>query len=205
MNQNSENDQQDKSLDEKSSVNNAVLTTEAGKLVKMSSVRDLFAILMFMWLKIVEFFQKIPVSIPYRRDPKKFLTPTKENSGNLQKTPSNENCSNKKISNSGDKFKHVSSKVCTHWSPEEKERNGLKTFFQRKEKNTNYGASLSPEIIRQVSRVKASRRSLPATMSLDPIGAALENLKRTPIYSYSSCSSSSNSSFVSLPETSTDQ
>ncbi|XP_070507600.1 uncharacterized protein [Chironomus tepperi] len=148
---------------------------------------------------------KIPVSVPYRRDPKKFLTPTKDKSENLQKTPSNENCSNKKITNSGNKFKHVSSKVCTHWSPEEKQRNGLKTFFQRKEQPANYGVSLSPEIIRQVSRVKANRRSLPAQITLDPIGSAIESLKRGPIYSYSSCSSSSNSSFVSLPESPPDQ
>ena len=197
---------QDKELDEKSSVINAVSRKEAGISSVMSSVRDLCALLMFMWLKVVEFFQKIPVSIPYRRDPKKFLTPTKDNLTNLQKTPSNENCSNKKILNSGDKFKHVSSKVCTHWSPEEKQRNGLKTFFQRKEQHPSYRVPLSPEIIRQISRVKTNnrRQSLPAQMKLDPIGLAIESLKRNPINSYSS-SSSSNSSFVSLPETSTDQ
>jgi len=159
---------------------------------------------MIMWLKIVEFFQKIPVSVPYRRDPKKFMTPTRDNSVNLQKTPSNASFSfsDKKVANSSDKFKHVTSKVCTHWSPEEKQRNGLKTFFERKEKHPNYGASLSPEIIRQVSRVKANRRSLPG--QIDPMRAAIDNIKQMPIYSYSSCSSS-NSSFVSLPETSTDQ
>ncbi|CAH1727454.1 unnamed protein product [Chironomus riparius] len=186
MNQNMDNVIQDNEFDENSSVINAVSKQEAGKSVIMSS--------------------KIPVSIPYRRDPKKFLTPTKDNSTNLQKTPSNENCSNKKIQNSGDKFKHVSSKVCTHWSPEEKQRNGLKTFFQRKEKHQTYAVPLSPEIIRQVSRVKTNRRqSLPAQITLDPIGFAIESLKQNPMNSYSSCSSSSNSSFVSLPETSTDQ
>lgn len=174
----------------------------------MSSVSDLFLYLLFFWVKVVEFFQKIPVLFTQRRDQKNFLTPSKGSTPDLHKTPSNENCA-KKVLSAGEKYKHVHSKINTHWSPEERQRSGLRTFFERKQKSPAYKTSLSPEIMKQVSRVQSSnrRQSLPAQSThstYDPISVALDNIrKNTVLNSYSSCSSS-NSSFVSLPESSID-
>lgn len=168
----------------------------------MSSVRDVIALLIVLLLRAIEFLQKIPLPVKFGLDKKNYLTPSKKDDNQNHKTPilSTENLS-KKPPSGIDRYKNVTSKVKTHWSPEEKQRNGLRTFFERKERSPalNRTVASSPEAFKRVGRINSARRqSLP--LQTDPIALAIENLRKTPILSSFSSCSSNNSSFVSLPE-----
>jgi hypothetical protein len=174
--------------------------------LKMSSVRRLIQFILTLLSYIRKIFQKIPVSAPSRRDIKNFLTPQKENEGKMLKASSSFNVSSHEPGDYMkktpiDKYKHIRSKVNTHWSPEEKHRTGLSTFFARKAGNSSASSSAatSPEMQRQALKI-AKRKSL--TIAIDPIAAAIAQLKSS---SSQATNSSSNSSFVSLPEWPTNQ
>ncbi|KAG5670928.1 hypothetical protein PVAND_001157 [Polypedilum vanderplanki] len=144
---------------------------------------------------------KIPV-FSYRRDVKKFVTPKKDNEDkNLQKSM-NENNINSSFSSSlsGDlnkktpvqKYKNVRSKVNSHWSPEEKQRTGLSTYFSRKV--TKQNGPTSPEAQRQAMSI--INRKCNSSLNIDPIATAIAQMK----VATSPSSSSTNSSYISLPE-----
>lgn len=94
-----------------------------------------------------------------------------------------------------DKYAHINPKVKTHWSFEEKQRVGIKDFFERKSgtsssanTSANTSATNSPDMIKP----KTNRRSLP--MPTDPIAVAIAQIKRnTRFYSFSESAPSSTS------------
>lgn len=82
--------------------------------------------------------------------------------------------------------------VNSHWSPEEKQRTGLSTYFSRKVVKQN--GPISPEIQRQAMSI--INRKCNSSANIDPIATAIAQLKVTS----SPSNSSTNSSYVSLPE-----
>lgn len=176
----------------------------------MSSVRKIWSIVVCLWYKLINYLQKIPVSIKIGRDQKNPQGVSKERSfirPSHNSTVIGISCENiastKKLSSGlGGKYKFVAPKVKSHWSPEEKERTGLRTFFERKEKGaTATNRTLSPEMFKSFSRIaKTTTRRTSLPTESDPITMALENIRNTPILQSYSTSSSTNSSYVSLPE-----
>lgn len=168
----------------------------------MSSVRRLIQFILNLLSCLRKIFQRIPVSIPCQRDVKKFLTPKKESeeikvsSSSINIVPKAEN---KKTPI--DKFKHVRSKVNTHWSPEEKKRSGLCTYFARKVSSNENSSATSPEMQRQAIKItkRKSFHSVSVSVSMDPLDTAIGQMKKLTTAT-SPTTSSSNSSFVSLPE-----
>lgn len=83
--------------------------------------------------------------------------------------------------------------VKSHWSAAEKQRSGIKDFFERKtgtSSSANSSATTSPESFKP-----SSRRSLPLVqMPTDRIAIAIAQIKRnTRFYSFSDSAASSTS------------
>lgn len=113
----------------------------------------------------------------------------------------------KKDVNKNSKFSNVQAKVVSRWSAEEMERNGIKNFFERKSGNSSASSSFShcsttstPDSSFKSAKSTTSRRSLPVTITTDPIAVAIAQLKQNsyfPIHyttSYTAFSSGSSTS-----------
>jgi hypothetical protein len=97
-----------------------------------------------------------------------------------------------------DKYAHISSKVKTHWSIEEKQRHGIKDFFERKSggnsanSSMNNSATTSPNT--SLIKPNPNRRSLPVPTKIDPVAVAIAQIKRnTRFYTFSESANSSTS------------
>lgn len=131
----------------------------------------------------------------YRRDWKS-LSPISQTNDSDGKISPNTSASDEFKKPSKEKYAHISPKVRTHWSFEEKQRIGIKGFFERKSgtSSANTSTTISPEM-----KPKTNRRSLP--MTTDPIAVAIAQIKRnTRFYSFSE-SAPSSTSMSSINET----
>lgn len=106
-------------------------------------------------------------------------------------------CTSKPIK---DKYAHIESKVKTHWSFEEKQKFGIREFFDRK-LASSAGSSATSSATTSPDKPKAIRRSLPlpGVAVQDPIAVAIAQIKRnTRLYRFSENSASTSSMASSM-------